>query len=70
MLKIGDIRRRAKYIFSILKDETVLYHFKNNLYGSLRQLWSLMPVYLRAKSIVAAAGKELSPTPSFYPFLC
>lgn len=56
MLKIGDIRRRAKYIFSILKDETVLYHFKNNLYGSLRQLWSLMPVYLRAKSIVAAAG--------------
>ena len=57
--RCGDIRIWAKSTFSVLKDETAWQYFKKDLDRSLRQLWSLMPVYLKAKTTAAAVvGSE------------
>lgn len=54
--RCGDVRVQAKSTFSVLKDKTTWQHFKKDLDRSLRQSWSLMPVYLRAKTTAAAAA--------------
>lgn len=54
--RCGDIRVQAKSTFSVLKDKTTWQHFKKDLDRSLRQSWSLMPVYLRVKTTAAAAA--------------